>query len=278
MSSFIRQPLLKPEVEEQLKCELSDLWGAGFNGAYIVDKLGFGVPGSKYEKLRPCYLYFYRAKFGLPKRREGACRKGESRYKVSPKELKMLSFSEFEDKLNERAPANTFHNRRKRTYLILHFWTPLRKSEIYDRVIGDFEVHPEYLIIHLLRKKKKHKRTVRDEPIKIPRAFPLMDEVVSYLQHDSWGGSHNRAGRPWRISHTTAWNYVNSVFENYYSHFFRFEYITKGLEDPATSVAELVSKTGLHFVTINKYIADSIRHQDTFDKRLLERVRAERGV
>lgn len=274
MPVFVRQPLLKPEVEEQLKHDLEMYWDAGLNGLAIAEKLGFGIRGP-YEKLKPCYVYFYRRKFELLPRRSPPRPVGESRYKNSPKELKMLSFNEFERTLNHKLAARNFHDKRQRTFLILHYWTPLRKSEIYERTIDNFEIQPSALIIHLLRKKKAHKRTVKDEPIKIPRAFPLMDEVVEYLQKGQWGGPHNPTNRPWRISHWTAWKYVNSIFEGYYGHFFRFEFITNGLEDPLTSFDELVAKTGLHIVTIQKYVAEGMRHQDTFDSRMLERIEKE---
>lgn len=276
-SGFVRQPLLKPEVEATLKSAFTDLWLEGKNGAYIADKLEFGVPGSPYEKVKPNYVYFYRQKFGLPTRREGPTKMGESRYKHSPKDLPMMSQREFEMQLDAKVPCKGFFNRRKRTFLILHFYSPLRVSEIFERRIEDFKVQNGFLTIHLLRKKKKYKKTVTDEPIEIPLAFRMMDEVVAFLENGGWGGPHNLRNRPWRISHTTAWKYVNSVFEGYYPHFFRFEFITQGLEDPVTNVAEIISITGLHFVTIQRYIATGMRHQRSFNQRRLARMESERG-
>ena len=60
---------------------------------------------------------------------------------------------------------------------------------MYERVVKDdtydFEILPDKITIHLLRKKKNfHKEP--DEPISIPRSFPLVEEVVKYLQSKIW--------------------------------------------------------------------------------------------
>ncbi len=200
----------------------------------------------------------------------------------------MLSFTEFEKRLDEKCPKRP-SNQRQRTYLILHFWSPLRKSEIFDRKFSDFQISEDALTIHLQRKKKKYAKASDEEPLKIPLAFPLMEEVVAYLQKKKrepdpknpdkiWVTEKNywaKDDRPWKISPQTAWTFVNSVFKGYFPHAFRFRYITSGLEDPLTSFDELVAKTGLHIITIQRYIKAGFRHQDTFDQRMLARVKAE---
>ena len=282
--SFVRQPLLNTEQTEQLKAEVEELWKQGYDGQYIARRLGFGEKG-KYQKLKPQYIYFYRQKFNLPKRREGSCQKGESRYNTKPIDLPLLSFKQFQDQLNEYAPLTTFtpfHILRKRAFLILHFLTPLRMSEIIERTIQDFELTPTHLTIHLLRKKKKYKITQTDEPIRLPLNYPLIAELVNWLKNPRWITKENVNGkevtvyhRPFKMSHTCAWHSVNSVFPNYYSHHFRFSYISKSLEDNLTSPIELSAKTGLHYVTLNRYILASNRHQDTLDSRLIERAKQE---
>jgi len=123
-----------------------------------------------------------------------------------------MSPTEFIQTLNRKITPNSFHNRRKRAYLILHYWTPLRKSEIYEREIEDFEIDREnrVLIIDLFRKKKKREEK---EPIEVPLDFPLMDEVVAWLENREWDG------RPFNISHQTAWLWVKDTFKTYYPHF-----------------------------------------------------------
>ena len=61
--SFKRQPLLEPEVEEQLKEEFLPLWLSGVLGKDISEKLEFGVKDSPYAKVKPHYVYFYRLKW-----------------------------------------------------------------------------------------------------------------------------------------------------------------------------------------------------------------------
>jgi hypothetical protein len=63
---YVRQPLLTPEVEDQLKTEMAPLWDSGLYGRQIVELLEFGEPLTKYSKVKPNYVYFYRRKFDLP--------------------------------------------------------------------------------------------------------------------------------------------------------------------------------------------------------------------
>ena len=113
---FIRKALLNPEDEEKFKIEFSELWLSEkpkYSGSEIAEKLQFGVEGTKYEKLKPEYVYFYRQKFGLPIRKKPSFGKTKeakdagvrtSRYKVKPKEIKLISAKEFIKMLNEKVP------------------------------------------------------------------------------------------------------------------------------------------------------------------------------
>jgi len=262
MSTIVRQPVLKPEEEKLLKEVLEPLWKAGYTAREITEKLNFSIAGTKWEKLKKYHVYFYRSKFGFEPRRRRE--RGKSRYKVKHEEV--MSPDEFIQTLNEKLPPNSFHNRRKRAYLILHYWTPLRKSEIYEREIEDFKIDREnrVLTINLFRKKKK---TAKKEPIEVPLEFPLMEEVVTWLENREW------KEKPFNISHQTAWLWVKSVFETYYPHFFRFNYITDGFDDPNTTLEEMRTKTGLSIATLNKYLMASRRAGKRFDQRKLERLK-----
>jgi hypothetical protein len=186
--SFIRQPLLKPEVEDKLKGELSELWLTGMKGRDIAQKLHFGVKGKPYEKLKPEYVYYYRQKFAkkspelFPLRIDPPFAQKTSRYKHAPEELGVIEPEEFIETLNEKLPLiDSFYAKRARSYLLVQFYTPLRVSEIIERKITDFEITKTKITIHLLRKKKHHKPTDKDEPIDIPRVFPLVDEVYDWI-------------------------------------------------------------------------------------------------
>jgi integrase len=287
MSNFVRQPLLSPEVEAKLKEQMKRKWLSGMPGKQIADELGFGKHGTSYEKVKPNYIYFYRQKFNLPTRNDPPFEKGTHRYKKRPKELGLMSPETFINTLNTKLPSisKLDYVKRARAYLILHYWTPLRSSEIYERVIDDFEIMKDKIIIHLLRKKKGHKPTDESEPIAIPRVFPLVDEVVEWLEGKRWqkkvkvtgkrgGVKHVLSNRPFHFGKDTANAYVKEVFEDYYPHYFRFNYITEGADDPDTTIAELKAKTKLTLTALEKYIITDEKTEEKFDKRKIKRLRA----
>jgi len=262
MSFIVRQPVLKPEEEGVLKKVLEPLWNAGYSAREIAEKLEFGVPGTKWEKLKIYHVYFYRSKFGFKPRR--LREKGKSRYKVKHEEV--MPPDVFIRTLNKKLPPNSFHNRRKRAYLILHYWTPLRKSEIYERNIEDFKIDRKnrVLTIDLFRKKK---RTKEKEPLDIPLDFPLMNEVVDWLENHEWDK------KPFNISHQTAWLWVKDTFKTYYPHFFRFNFITDGFDDRETTLKEMRAKTGLSIATLDRYLMKSREAERRFDQRKLARLK-----
>ena len=126
--SFFRQSLLKPEIEEQLKVKLEELWLSKksnnkpeFSGIEIAEMLDFGksiLDKNKkeinpYRKIPLKYVYFYRQKFGLPIRKKASFAKNtesahvglrKTRYKVKPKDLKLISTKDFIKLLNTNLP------------------------------------------------------------------------------------------------------------------------------------------------------------------------------
>lgn len=299
MPEFKRQPLLPSEVEEQLKKDILKWWRAGYLAKDIAHILDFGVKGKPYEKLKIYHVYFYRWKFANDKkdpdprfrrRRRPAFGKGtsrESRYKQKPKALGVMQPEVFIETLNRKVPKfpfpSTINQQKKRTYIILHFWSPLRKSEIFERIIDDFEITKDKLIIHLLRKKKGHKPDDDDEPISIPLSFPLMDEVVEWLQGEEWKveipdpndpDETILNNRPWKITKDTALNWVKNAFEGFYCHYFRFNWISDATDDPETSIRELEAKTRLTLPALLKYIITDEKAEETIDRRKLERLKA----
>ena len=275
MSAYIRQPLLNTETEKQLKKEMLPLWEQGIVGSKIAKQLQFEVKGTKFFKVKKNYVYFYRQKFNFPIRRKPSFAKGEPRYKNDFKELDLMSVEEFVETLNEKLPFDSFYCRRARAYLILHYWTPLRASEIYERKSKDFKITPTKIIIKLLRKKKKHKPTDKKEPISILRGFPLVEETVSWLQNKEW--KHDDNTRPFEFGRTTARNYTLSCFDGYYPHYFRFRFLTHGANDPMTSIAELKAKSCLTLSALEYYIKSPQVIEDQYDRRQLERLK-EKGV
>ena len=295
--SFKRHSILKPEVEKQLKGELSELWLTGMKGKEIAKELEFGVEDSKYEKVNPEYVFFYRQKFKLPLRKKASFAKTtdskrdglrKTRYRVRPEDLGMMSSKEFVEALNKKLPFDSFYCKRARSYLILHYWTPLRSSEIYERVISDFEINKNEIIIHLLRKKKGHQPDDKDEPIEIPRVLPLVDEVANWLLSKEWEIEiKNEKGevvlnqRPWMISHDTALNYAKEIGKNYFPHFFRFNFLTQGANNPEITIAELKTKARLTLPALEHYIMATKALEQSYNRKILKQLRQEgiiRGI
>ena len=313
---FARQPLLSKEKEADLKSKMEPLWTQGLKGMEIAKQLKLGHPGTAFESLQPRYVYFYRQKFNLPLRAKPRFKKGSKtlpnhRYKNTPEELGLMTPETFIFKLNEMLPRNEF-SEAQRCFLIILYWTPLRESEIFERVQNmpiedgkvrnDFEILPDKLTIHLLRKKKKYHKDA-DEPISIPRCFPLVDEVVEYLQSKSWEitfngkpnevkkkdeygfqieSSHGKLQfelnhRPFPISKSMADNWVKSVFKGFYCHHFRFQFITSATQLPDMKVSELKAKTYLTLGALEKYIFPIKRSEADLDRKKIDELR-NRGV
>ena len=215
-----------------------------------------------------------------------------------------MSPETFVAKLNEMLPRNEF-SEAQRVFLIILYSTPLRESEIFERVqnmpLGegkirnDFEILSDKIIIHLLRKKKKYHQK-NDEPISIRRDFPLVNEAVEYLESKSWEktftGEPNTVAkrdtygfqirshgkdqlelnhRPFPISKTCADNWVKSVFEGFYCHYFRFAFITSATQIPNIKVSELRAKTYLTLGALERYVFTPEKAEaDLDDKRANE--------
>ena len=205
----VRQPLLDEEVEAQLLVEMKQLWLQGMSPkvgglpgeklkcSEIAEKLNFGKEkieitdaegkvqkiDNPYAKLKAEYVPYYRQKFAevdsssFPLRQKPRFAQGEHRYKVSPTELmnklRIMKPKRFVKLLNEKVPElDSFYYRRCRSFLLTLYYTPLRSSEIYERVIDDFDINKNEITIHLLRKKKKKHKTVMNQSI-----FPEMNEL-----------------------------------------------------------------------------------------------------
>lgn len=299
--SFRRQPLLVPEDEAILREQLLPLWNnkKRIKAKKIAEILQFGVAGTKFAKVRKDYVWFYREKFNhdesdenkeffgkFPPRRKGPFARGQPRYKVGhPKYLGLMSVEEFEETLNANCPPIDIRSKMIRAYLIIHYFSPLRLSEVLERVLKDFEITPKNIIIHLLRKKKKvsKKRKKEDESINFRRTFPLVNEIISYLAE--WENNLSRkkkktklTERPFNFCGVTALKYVKKVFgEDYFLHYFRFNYITEEANQPGTSMLKLKEKTKLTPQIIDNYLMSLKKTEDEVDDSREARYR-KRGV
>ena len=290
MPDYTRQPLLSPEIEDRLKTEMKPLWDAGLYGGQIATILEFGIPGTAYAKVKPNYVYFYRQKFEKefqeekspisfpirqpPRFAKDAERYADlraTRYKKIPEEFGVLMPEEFVEELNKKLPLPAQHRYTEcaRAYLILHYWSPLRESELFERLRKDFEITKDEIIIHLLRKKKGHKPGDKDEPNMIRREWNLVEEAVGWLER------FDEDERPFNFEAETARNYVRTVFEGRYPHYFRFSWISDKIDDlPNTTMREIAGKTYLTISAVERYIMKGKRLQKKIDDRTTERLKA----
>ena len=79
------------------------------------------------------------------------------RYKHRPKELGVMQPEDFIQTLNKKIPLAyaDARDRKIRSYLITHFYTPLRKSEIYERTIDDIEITPNKNHLYAAKEKER---------------------------------------------------------------------------------------------------------------------------
>lgn len=307
---FIRSPKLEAEIEEQLKEEMHPEWKKNLSGKQIAYDLGFGDPEFKidedftvderYKNLRIYHVYFYRNKWqklheekpsenplSFKRRRKPPKRKGQSRYNVKHEEV--MPFEEFKETLNEKVAKFDFplskdeyesqlYCAKVRAYCILHFWTPLRVTEIISRKRRDF-TYPRGLVkIDLHRLKKYYKRNVEGkivaptEPFYLRQNYPMVGEVIGYLNEID-----DPNARPFDFTRWTAWDYIRQIFPTYYPHHFRFSYITRGVEaskDPGQLITTLISDTGLDIGTVSGYVmAPTSKYRNTLNDEQMELIK-----
>ena len=71
----------------------------------------------------------------------------------------------------------------------------------------------------------------------------------------------NPTRRVWNISGPTAWRIVKRVMPKHYPHFFRLNRATRFLEDPETTIPEMMAWFGWKASkTVDPYIGYSRRH------------------
>jgi integrase len=275
---FRRQALLSPEIEVALAKQLLPLWAQGLKADEIADELRFGH--GDYQRLKPYHIYFYRIKFNsaqyehlkqfkeqFPRRKEGIP-KGKPRY--TDKAEEMMQFEEFEELLDEGLPKCD-ENMMKRSLCILHFWSPLRRSELLERERRDFAVKNDCLVITLKRKKKYYGPNAKPEPFNLPLDMPLINEVMLYLKTFKPRSKE----RVFNFKGRKAWAMMKEVFGTY-PHFFRFNFVTKAVEnaeDVRTLLPALLADTGMDIQTVTGYVMKSSKNVAQISRRELELIR-----
>jgi len=281
-----RQPTLTKSVEETLKKELKSLWSSGLSGKDIAEALNFGDEGP-YKKLKLFHVYYYRTKFKLPPRVKRQT--GVSRYKHKPDSIKPLSPNEVYESLNKVYRLNhpiksiAKQSSMARAFLWLLYYTPLRKSEIYERSLNDFKIAEskdmgKYILIDLYRKKKivTEKKPAIKAPFYLSLDSPHSQEVLDWLlyrmtqvkraeeenasiKNDKDKHPINRLVFP--LSSWQAWDTVKRAFPESYPHYYRFRYITDRASNPMIPIEDLLVETDLNIVTLRRYMMTGERQR-----------------
>jgi integrase len=221
--SFFRPPILDKATEEKLRKDLTPLWDEGFVGSEIAHILEFGVPDTPYSRLKTSHVYHYRKRFELKERQSHYTKRVED---VTP-------LSEFKRMLDSIPPFKQ-NNEHKiamvRAYIILLYWSGLRKSEIYDRERQDFSVEGFGIVLDALRKKKNVPKRVK---MFLPNEFWGIPEVKIWLDR------LRENQRPFPLTSTSSWSYVKRMDGRLYPHYFRANRLTTMADDPSTTYTEL---------------------------------------
>ena len=266
-----RQPTLTESVEKTLKEELEPLWKRGLSAKNIASTLNFGEEG-QYKKLKLYHVYYYRTKFELPPRVKR--QSGIPRYKHRPDSIEPLSPDEVYESLNKvyllDYPIKSVvrQSRMSRAFLWLLYYTPLRKSEIYERSLRDFQIAQSkdmgrYILIDLYRKKKIVTENIpaRKAPFYLSLDAPHAHEVLDWLRYRMEQVDNNTDMLAFPISSWQAWNIVKKVFPRSYPHYYRFKYITDRASNPMVPIEDLLVETDLNIITLRKYMMTGERQR-----------------
>jgi len=266
-----RQPTLTESVEETLREELEPLWRSRLSAKDIAKTLHFGEEG-RYRKLKTYHVYYYRTKFELPPRVKR--QSGISRYKHQPDTIEPLSPDEVYESLNKvyllDFPIKSMvrQSMMSRAFLWLLYYTPLRKSELYERSLGEFQIARSkemgsYVLIDLYRKKKivTEKKPARKVPFYLSLDAPHSHEVLDWLRYRMEQVDNNVDMLAFPISSWQAWNTVKKVFPKSYPHYYRFKYITDRASNPMVPIEDLLVETDLNIITLRRYMMTGERQR-----------------
>lgn len=99
--------------------------------------------------------------------------------------------------------------------------------------------------------------------------LPLVNEAIKWIE------MFDEDERPFDISPKNAWLIIRNIF-GAYPHYWRFNYITKGIEnaeDVRTILPELLDDTRMDITTVTGYVMASPKHRAAISRRELQALR-----
>ena len=144
---------------------------------------------------------------------------------------------------------------RDKSFLAFLYWLGVRRAETLERVKEDFVIKDGLLIVNATPKKGGER-----EPLEVPVDYPYIDLIIRKV-NKTRRTLANPTRRVWNISGPTAWRVVKRVMPKHYPHFFRLNRATRFLEDPETTIPEMMAWFGWKASkTVDPYIGHSRRH------------------
>lgn len=148
-----------------------------------------------------------------------------------------------------------------RSFLAFLYWFGVRRGEALALTPENCTVDKEKgIFIVNCQPEKKGERP----PLECDYTLPYIVLILKQLLKTP------PTKRIWRFSPDTAWKIVKRAMgEKYYPHFFRLNRATRFLEDPTTTIPEMLGWFGWKLTkTIDPYVGYSRRYIKTQSKRL----------
>lgn len=189
------------------------------------------------------------------------------------KQTEQLSFQEIQEKVD----AARGITKEQLSYFWLLYYGGMRKSELYERTVGDARITETHFILDVFRKKG----SAQTDPLEFPLWFPGMDCVCEQLKRarkrkasrkllerfHKGERSSKRVRAQWlfpSIHRMTALRLVKKILgSNYYPHFLRLNRITEICSDPESNFTRIRSFSGIKSIRIveENYMGKSKREQ-----------------
>lgn len=157
-----------------------------------------------------------------------------------------------------------------RSFLAFLYWFGVRKGEALAMKASDFSVDKEKEIMVVnCPAEKGGEREPLECGLKLPYVILILKEVLNAIE--------KKRERVWEFSSVTAWHIIKRAMgQKYYPHFLRLNRATHFLEDPTTTVPEMLGWFGWKQAkTISPYVGYSRRHIKKQSSRLAKEVEGE---